>query len=129
MSGQRTTHRTRTTRFVAVVHIPLSDRSLRQELEAIKARVRDMEEEAEKLRQMQEEVEKQMNSSTTGMCTAPRPNAGLMIWSDCRHSAAVTGGKDGSGRPFYLRGKRELDSCMTRLSSGLRATGGLLGHG
>jgi len=34
-------------------------------LEAIKARVREMEEEAEKIRQMQNEVEKQMNRSTT----------------------------------------------------------------
>lgn len=33
------------------------------ELEAIKARVREMEEEAEKLKQMQDEVEKQMNMS------------------------------------------------------------------
>ena len=57
----------------------LTDRSLRQELEAIKARVRDMEEEAEKLRQMQEEVEKQMNSSTTGMCVAPRPVSPLTL--------------------------------------------------
>lgn len=36
-----------------------------QELEAIKARVREMEEEAEKIRQMQNEVEKQMNRSTS----------------------------------------------------------------
>ncbi len=34
-----------------------------QELEAIKARVREMEEEAEKLKEMQSEVEKQMNLS------------------------------------------------------------------
>lgn len=34
-----------------------------QELEAIKARVREMEEEAEKLKEMQNEVEKQMNMS------------------------------------------------------------------
>lgn len=33
------------------------------ELEAIKARVREMEEEAEKLKQMQDEVEKQMSMS------------------------------------------------------------------
>ena len=33
-----------------------------QELEAIKARVREMEEEAEKLKMMQSEVEKQINS-------------------------------------------------------------------
>jgi len=38
---------------------------LLQELEAIKARVREMEEEAEKIRQMQNEVEKQMNRSTS----------------------------------------------------------------
>jgi len=36
------------------------------ELEAIKARVREMEEEAEKLKQMQDEVEKQMNMSPPG---------------------------------------------------------------
>jgi polyadenylate-binding protein 2 len=35
------------------------------ELEAIKARVREMEEEAEKIRQMQNEVEKQMNRTAT----------------------------------------------------------------
>jgi polyadenylate-binding protein 2 len=35
------------------------------ELEAIKVRVREMEEEAEKIRQMQNEVEKQMKSSST----------------------------------------------------------------
>ncbi len=35
------------------------------ELEAIKARVREMEEEAEKLKEMQSEVEKQMNLSSS----------------------------------------------------------------
>lgn len=39
------------------VHLPS------QELEAIKARVREMEEEAEKLKELQNEVEKQMNLS------------------------------------------------------------------
>lgn len=37
--------------------------SASQELEAIKARVREMEEEAEKLKELQNEVEKQMNLS------------------------------------------------------------------
>ena len=37
--------------------------SVFQELEAIKARVREMEEEAEKLKELQNEVEKQMNLS------------------------------------------------------------------
>lgn len=37
--------------------------SVLQELEAIKARVREMEEEAEKLKELQNEVEKQMNLS------------------------------------------------------------------
>ena len=42
-----------------------------QELEAIKARVREMEAEAEKLKEMQSEVEKQMNlSSPTSASTA-----------------------------------------------------------
>lgn len=41
-----------------------------QELEAIKARVREMEEEAEKLKELQNEVEKQMNMS-------PPPGASL----------------------------------------------------
>ncbi|XP_013790105.1 polyadenylate-binding protein 2-A-like [Limulus polyphemus] len=40
-----------------------------QELEAIKARVREMEEEAEKLKQLQNEVEKQMNLSP--LCLSP----------------------------------------------------------
>lgn len=40
-----------------------------QELEAIKARVREMEEEAEKLKELQNEVEKQMNlSPPPGKC-------------------------------------------------------------
>lgn len=38
------------------------------ELEAIKARVREMEEEAEKLKQMQDEVEKQMSLSPPSKC-------------------------------------------------------------
>jgi polyadenylate-binding protein 2 len=39
-------------------------------LEAIKARVREMEEEAEKLKMLQSEVEKQINSPTgVGKCT------------------------------------------------------------
>ena len=37
------------------------------ELEAIKARVREMEEEAEKLKEMQSEVEKQMNLSSSSV--------------------------------------------------------------
>ena len=37
--------------------------SLLQEIEAIKARVKEMEEEAEKLKEMQGEVDKQMMSS------------------------------------------------------------------
>lgn len=45
-----------------------------QELEAIKARVREMEEEAEKLKELQNEVEKQMNLSP------PPGKCGLMIW-------------------------------------------------
>ncbi|MEE6527297.1 hypothetical protein FKM82_028581, partial [Ascaphus truei] len=45
------------------------------ELEAIKARVREMEEEAEKLKELQNEVEKQMNMSP------PPGNAGPVIMS------------------------------------------------
>ncbi|XP_065370354.1 polyadenylate-binding protein 2 isoform X1 [Calliphora vicina] len=41
------------------------------ELEAIKARVKEMEEEAEKIKQMQSEVDKQMAGSTTGLATVP----------------------------------------------------------
>ncbi|XP_022094500.1 polyadenylate-binding protein 2-B-like [Acanthaster planci] len=46
------------------------------ELEAIKARVREMEEEAEKLKEMQSEVEKQMNMSSP---PAPGPAAPLSL--------------------------------------------------
>uniref|UniRef100_A0A2K5V0Q3 Bcl-2-like protein 2 n=1 Tax=Macaca fascicularis TaxID=9541 RepID=A0A2K5V0Q3_MACFA len=46
-----------------------------EELEAIKARVREMEEEAEKLKELQNEVEKQMNMSP------PPGNAGPVIMS------------------------------------------------
>ncbi|KAK2162183.1 hypothetical protein LSH36_102g04062 [Paralvinella palmiformis] len=42
------------------------------ELEAIKARVREMEEEAEKLKEMQSEVEKQMNLSSSSLAS-PTP--------------------------------------------------------
>ncbi|XP_054989563.1 polyadenylate-binding protein 2 isoform X3 [Sorex araneus] len=48
---------------------------LPEELEAIKARVREMEEEAEKLKELQNEVEKQMNMSP------PPGNAGPVIMS------------------------------------------------
>ncbi|XP_014677352.1 PREDICTED: polyadenylate-binding protein 2-like [Priapulus caudatus] len=46
------------------------------ELEAIKARVREMEEEAEKLKQMQNEVEKQLNMSPPSALASP---AGLSL--------------------------------------------------
>ncbi|XP_077906456.1 polyadenylate-binding protein 2 isoform X2 [Ictidomys tridecemlineatus] len=49
--------------------------SVPEELEAIKARVREMEEEAEKLKELQNEVEKQMNMSP------PPGNAGPVIMS------------------------------------------------
>lgn len=49
--------------------IPMDFVSVLQELEAIKARVREMEEEAEKLKELQNEVEKQMNlSPPPGTC-------------------------------------------------------------
>ncbi|KAL5287669.1 PABPN1 family protein [Megaselia abdita] len=41
------------------------------ELEAIKARVKEMEEEAEKIKQMQSEVDKQMAGSAAGAATVP----------------------------------------------------------
>ncbi len=41
-------------------------------MEAIKARVREMEEEAEKLKSMQSEVEKQMNLSTSSMSSTSK---------------------------------------------------------
>jgi polyadenylate-binding protein 2 len=43
---------------------------LNQELEAIKARVREMEEEAEKLKEMQSDYEKQMNLSSSSIGTS-----------------------------------------------------------
>lgn len=43
---------------------------LNQELEAIKARVREMEEEAEKLKEMQSDYEKQMNLSSSSLGTS-----------------------------------------------------------
>jgi len=49
------------------------DSSEDPELEAIKARVREMEEEAEKLKQMQDEVEKQMS------CSPPASTSGMSI--------------------------------------------------
>ncbi|MCL4126427.1 UNVERIFIED_CONTAM: hypothetical protein GTU68_021223 [Idotea baltica] len=42
-------------------HLNETDQSIETELESIKARVREMEDEAEKLRQIQTEVDKQMN--------------------------------------------------------------------
>lgn len=55
-----------------------ADGSEDPELEAIKARVRDMEEEAEKLRAMNDEVEKQMSTTGKSMWLYFRPfaNAG-----------------------------------------------------
>ena len=48
-----------------------------QEIEAIKARVKEMEEEAEKLKEMQGEVEKQMMSTkageNNGLCLIIKP--------------------------------------------------------
>lgn len=43
------------------------------ELEAIKARVKEMEEEAEKLKQMQDEVDRQMNISPTNNSSSQQP--------------------------------------------------------
>ncbi|XP_055858805.1 polyadenylate-binding protein 2 isoform X1 [Episyrphus balteatus] len=48
-----------------------SNMQIDPELEAIKARVKEMEEEAEKIKQMQSEVDKQMAGSTTGIATVP----------------------------------------------------------
>lgn len=64
-------------KYVTIVfslHFYLQDESIHidPELEAIKARVKEMEEEAEKLKQMQSEVNKQMTlSSPTGISTIP----------------------------------------------------------
>lgn len=49
--------------FLGKVYIKKNVHLPSQELEAIKARVREMEEEAEKLKELQNEVEKQMNLS------------------------------------------------------------------
>ncbi|XP_076449720.1 polyadenylate-binding protein 2-like [Babylonia areolata] len=56
------------------------------ELEAIKARVREMEEEAEKLKEMQTEVEKQMNLSSPKAATTatPFPSQEEKIEADAR---------------------------------------------
>ncbi|XP_076470959.1 polyadenylate-binding protein 2-B-like isoform X2 [Babylonia areolata] len=56
------------------------------ELEAIKARVREMEEEAEKLKKMQNEVEKQMNlsSPTPAATSSPFPSQEEKIEADTR---------------------------------------------
>ncbi|PVD20528.1 hypothetical protein C0Q70_18684 [Pomacea canaliculata] len=55
------------------------------ELEAIKARVREMEEEAEKLKEMQSEVEKQMNlSSTSAGSSTSFPSQEEKIEADSR---------------------------------------------
>lgn len=54
-----------------------------QELEAIKARVREMEEEAEKLKELQNEVEKQMNLS-------PPPGVFLFVFWETKTSSFFT---------------------------------------
>lgn len=56
------------------------------ELEAIKARVREMEEEAEKLKEMQSEVEKQMNWSSSSITSpvSPYPTVEEKIETDNR---------------------------------------------
>jgi len=53
------------------------------ELEAIKARVKEMEEEAEKLKEMQSEVEKQMNLSSSSI-TSPSASMEEKIDADVR---------------------------------------------
>ena len=69
-----------------------------QELEAIKARVKEMEEEAEKLKEMQSEVEKQMNLSNTSSNTSLSKyfrNLNEIFWSisvrDARISCKLSG--------------------------------------
>jgi len=54
------------------------------ELEAIKRRVKEMEEEAEKIRQMQNEVEKQMNSSRSSSAPISSPSAEDKLDADQR---------------------------------------------
>jgi len=55
-------------------HLNETDQSIETELEAIKARVREMEEEAEKIRQIQSEVDKQMSlGSPPGAAGATSP--------------------------------------------------------
>lgn len=54
------------------------------ELEAIKARVREMEEEAEKIKAMQSEVEKQMNLNASGIGSPPAMSAEEKLDADLR---------------------------------------------
>ncbi|KAF2364351.1 RNA recognition motif domain [Trinorchestia longiramus] len=50
-----------------------TDQNIESELEAIKARVREMEDEAEKIRQIQSEVDKQMSNYSPTSPSAPVP--------------------------------------------------------
>jgi len=59
-------------------HLNETDQSIETELESIKARVREMEDEAEKLRQIQTEVDKQMNmGSPPSGSSAPSLNMSI----------------------------------------------------
>lgn len=66
-----------------------------QELEAIKARVREMEEEAEKLKELQNEVEKQMNLS-------PPPGA-FCVWMYVAGASCLSPGGQLSYPSFSYR--------------------------
>lgn len=86
-----------------------------QELEAIKARVREMEEEAEKLKELQNEVEKQMNLS-------PPPGECVYVWKGERRAIgtadkqcrARAGTWKQLGRSKFSFSTRNLDSFQER---------------
>lgn len=63
------------------------------ELEAIKARVREMEEEAEKLKEMQSEVEKQMNLSSSSL-GSPTPSMSIEEKLDADNRSVWVGNVD-----------------------------------
>jgi hypothetical protein len=68
-----------------------------KELEAIKARVREMEEEAEKLKQLQSEVDRQMMNSPTSSCSQNASNA-----NNAAAAAGAAGTNSAGGRSLFV---------------------------
>ncbi|ELU06276.1 hypothetical protein CAPTEDRAFT_174932 [Capitella teleta] len=85
------------------------------ELEAIKARVKEMEEEAEKLKEMQSEVEKQMNLSSSSM-GSPTPAVSLEDKLDADNRSIWVGNVDYTATAEELEAHFHGCGCVNRVT-------------